>query len=222
MNIKKLSALCLALATSGAWATLVPASHTFGALPVATFGGSGIPNTDVAITTLNPTAGTVTLGLTATPRFANPALGNDGVGRFFAQQGVDATSAGSIAAQLAQWNFGFYVGGDAAALAQYTFQLLFDVDASSGESFLAVPLAGAAQDSWNLGFDSFEAAGGYSFNPNTAGEYSFKLNAFDSAGALADSSFIVVQVGNVPEPTTIVLVGLALAGMTVALRSRKG
>ena len=195
---RRLALACpLALASLGASASLTPSFDSFGPLAGATFGGSGIPNAAVAMVALSNDVGSpVTLGLTATQRYTNPALTNDGAGRFFAHAGVDSTTASGITGQLAQWNFGFYVGGSSsAALASFTYKLLFDVDAGAGEDFRTVTLTGAAQDSWNLGFNSFESFFGYTFNPNSAGEYSFKLQAFTRTGFMAGETSIVVEAG---------------------------
>src|SRR5215469_8414331 len=68
---------------------------SFGTLSGATFGGTGIPNNAVEITTVNTTpngngaSDTITLGLTATPRYQNPALGNNLAGTFSATAGAN-------------------------------------------------------------------------------------------------------------------------------------
>ena len=70
----------------------VPTFDTFGPLPAATFGGSGIPNDSVAISTHVIDGGpTITLGLTAHQRFFNPPLTNPS------------------ALFGAKWNFGWFV-----------------------------------------------------------------------------------------------------------------
>ena len=72
-------------------------------LPGATFGGGGIPNTDVEVTTINNGDNTITLGLTATPKYPNQTIGsplpNDGNGTFYATPGVGVTPG------KATWNF---------------------------------------------------------------------------------------------------------------------
>ena len=78
---------------------------TFGTLPGATFGGSGIPNNAVMISELAYGTGTITLGLTAHQRYSNPAPENDGAGNFWAKAGGDA---GNGEPGYALWNVGYY------------------------------------------------------------------------------------------------------------------
>ena len=74
------AAALLMAATFAHAAAIAPTFTTFGTLVGATFGGSGIPNTAVAIASTDG----LTLGLTAHQRFTGPNLANDSAGTFTA------------------------------------------------------------------------------------------------------------------------------------------
>jgi hypothetical protein len=180
---------------------ITPSYDTFGLLSGATFGGSGIPNDSVAIKTI----GVVTLGLTATQRYSNPTVTNNGAGTYFATPGEDSVP------NYARWNFGFYASN--ASQNDFYLQLLWDLNPGAGtdeaslSSGISLFYAGSTQqDSWNLGMPFL----GSGFNPAAAGEYSFALILRSVTGQELGRSAINVNVGSVPDTASTGL--LALAG----------
>jgi len=198
-----LSVLVAAMFAGNAMATpITPSNGSFGTLAGATFGGSGIPNTAVAIDTVIPSGGDgvtphLTLGLTAHYRYPGlnvPNLTNNGAGIFYATPGV-STALPSPADPYATWNFAFYLGGD--GLSQYSYNLFYDFDpsvdtAASAHGLISIPKGALSstlnpsQGSWNLGMDFLDIAGTGlvpppnfgAFDPNSSGEYSFALVAY--------------------------------------------
>lgn len=204
-------------------APIVPTYTTFGPLPGATFGGTGIPNHAVAITTI----GGVTLGLTAHQRYANPTVLNNGAGIFYAVAGADIYSS-PPQPTYARWNFGWYFDNPLPTL--YVLELLYDFDPATGTDesqlgkFSALLPPGKYEDSWNLGMPflsilaiipgvGFVSPPSYSpFNPAVPGEYSFALILRDLGGNELGRSAILVRV--VPDTGAgAVLLAVSMAGL---------
>lgn len=191
-------------------------------LPGASFGGSGIPNDAVVVST--DLTG-VTLGLAAHSRYSPVTLTNDGVNTFFANPGpYDAGHP-----NWALWNFDYFASGPAGT----SYQLSYDFNPawSPVASDMGTVNFGAVSlnDSQNLGFSwltleippTFDGPSFGAFNPNVDGRYTFILRATDSLGN-SDTATMHVVVGNppIPEPATMAMFGLGLAGMA-AVRTRK-
>lgn len=176
-KIQLASSAALLLASFVAQAT--PIYTSWGSLPAATFGGSGIPNDAVAKTEVFVNGNDqITLALTAHGRYSNPAVTNNGAGVFYAGPGsncgtpTDPVGCPSGASQGALWNFAYYINvAGGASLADYTFKLYYDFDPGVGTLFadlgeinvnnylLAIPVNPASltnlQDSQNLMFAGF-------------------------------------------------------------------
>lgn len=230
-----LTAAALSLSAAFAHAAPVdPIFDTFGNLPGATFGGTGIPTDPTAITTFGTAGGgTATIALSATPRFSNPAVGNDGAGTYFAQAGAAVGGPSSTLGAL--WNFNFFaeVTGSNETVGDLGLTLLYDFDpgTDTDEALLGRgaidPLASKSleQGSENLAFSflassvpPFLIAPAFgSFDPNAAGEYSFAILSRTYAERVA----INVVVSPVPLPAGAWLMLGGLGGLALLRRRQR-
>ncbi|MFZ1625225.1 MAG: VPLPA-CTERM sorting domain-containing protein [Gammaproteobacteria bacterium] len=240
-NSAKLTGLICALALPGI-AAATPLYDTFGPLTGANFGGSGIPNGSVAISSqFEDGANTITVAMNATQRYSNPVVTNDGAGTFFAGTGSNTGGAGESSTTGALWNFNYYINvtGPGAVLTNYDIKLFYDfnpafdngptnlgvVNVTNGILASANPGATNVQGSENLMFSYLATSvpgfltppGGAftSFNPNATGEYNFAIQV-GRAGWAVEQVRMDVQV--VPVPAAAWLFGSALGLMGFARR----
>jgi len=227
---QRIASAAALFAVSGA-ASAIPLYDSFGPLDDATFGGTGIPNQEVAVASqFEDGDTTITLGLSATQRYSNPALSNDGAGTYFAGVGTNFGGAGESTSEGALWNFNYYINIDSPTrtIDDYDINIYYDFDPAfdNGPFGLGVidvdagvtPLDTKVEGSQNLLF-SFLSTGVpglvtaptfAGFDPNAVGEYNFAIQV-SRAGWAVEQVRMDVQV--VPIPAAAVLFPSALAMM---------
>ena len=183
---------------------------------------------------------TITVAMSATQRFSNPALTNDGAGTYFAGTGSNFGGNGESTTEGALWNFNYYIlvegsNGATPVLTDYQIDLYYDFDpgvdtpvSSLGQIDVTTALAFSdpfstlEQGSQNLmfGFLASPLPGVLtpppgSFDENASGEYSFAITVSRPGGFSVETVAIDVVV---PTPGSLAL--LAPAGL-VAMRRRR-
>ena len=223
-----------AMTVSGAGGAIIePTFQYFGALEVATFGGTDMPNDAVAVTTyeLPNDGGVIVLGLAAHGRYEYGET-HDNAGTYTVEAGwYDETMYASI------WNFDFYVSvPNLDVLASYSIDLLYDFDANPGtdetdhgvwsmSDTLLYYGATLYEDSQNCAFD-FLADGvpGFIVPPPTAtydpiaeGEYTFALVLRDvsSGGQVGRSAIRVNAVPDVGSTLALMLTAVGSLGLGI-------
>lgn len=212
-------ALTLLASASAVLATTVTPSYgTFGTLSDATFGGSGIPNNAVAYTTFNSGNDNLTIGLSATQRYFNPPLANNGAGTFTATAGENNGLASPPKTLGPTWNFDFYINAQILSQTPYSYKLIYGNNTTGNFStfdLTAFLVGGKYQDSWNLDFSFLNTIG---YDPNASGIYGFELDVVNDAGSVVAKTAINVDVegGHVPDNgSTALLLGCGFAGLAI-------
>ncbi|MFK7894521.1 MAG: PEP-CTERM sorting domain-containing protein [Myxococcota bacterium] len=232
----------IGLSLSAGTATATPLFDYFGPLNEATFGGSGIPNDEVAVARQFVDGDNViTVAMSATQRFSNPALGNDGAGTYLATPGSNFGGAGESPDEGALWNFNYFIrveglNGATPLLTDYQIDLFYDFDTAVDNALASLgqinvtaglvlldPSATLAEGSENLlfgflgtGVPGLVTPPAGSFDANALGEYNFAIQV-SRAGFSVETVAMDVQV--VPEPSTALLMGLGLAGLAQRRRA---
>lgn len=206
-------------------AATVSYDATLAPVPANMFGTSVVPDHFTLGTFTDATGDIVELGLRARYR-VRPTQANDGTGLYgpFAA-GTQTAAFGSPArADRAEWSYDFYINS-AAPFSAYTFNLCIDgpnvaLQCANPLNFDNLPdgtLSGESGNSLQLFFAGTPGNIGYDVNAN--GLYNISLSVTDVG---ASNPFGTVGItAQVPEPGTLALLGISLAGLAVIRRKKQ-
>lgn len=219
MRFRSIALAALAVTSLGAQAALT----TYAPWDLVSGGGTGLAGVKFNVVS----SGSVTIAMGAHAYKNGVLLPNNGVDTYYAQPGLYAPDG----LNRANWSFDFAwdLGGcttctvalkvDTDPTAAVNLVTLFDT-AIAGTNNVLFGSAALPDDyfqSWNMEMAFMNGALGYNFNPFGASSTAFSLMVTDSTGIGSATSDITV---NVPEPGSLLLAGLALAGLA-GVRRRK-
>jgi hypothetical protein len=211
--IKKILVAALAVASVGAHASLANlAPWDNGAYFIA----HGLVGVQFSTTAASTGGGFVAMG--AHPYTSGVTMPNDGVNQFDAPSGLTTPTR-------AAWSFDFAYNVGSCSTCNVFLDI--DIDASSGINYQTIQLfdgttaigdgalaGGGRGDSWNMKFNFIN---GGAFDAGANSNTNFQIRMVDATGATIAGSNIDV---NVPEPGSLALVGVALAGVGFARRRK--
>ncbi|MFG6415247.1 PEP-CTERM sorting domain-containing protein [Roseateles sp. DC23W] len=162
-------------------------------------------------------AGGVKVAMGAHPYISGVTMPNDGVRTYYGESGLSNPTR-------ANWSFDLVY--DISVCNGCKVFLGVDIDPTASVQYVDLDLlAGGAPatryaESLNMEMAFLNTMLGYDVNPFVTTATDFRLHVRDATGARLASTDIIVAV-NVPEPASLALVGVAIAGLAAAGRRRK-